>query len=131
VQVPYTVVLVIVGIIMPSEALGLVPSMALSPSIVLPLLLPPLLFEAAFALRWNHLAPVALNITVLATVGVVLSAVLAGGVLVLTGHLTRPIALLFGALVAATDPVAVVRPTLSHPDCVAFLTRNDFNLDAA
>ena len=59
VRIPYTVGLVIVGILLPSDALGLDTSTALSPSVVLPLLLPPLLFEAAFALRWDHLAPVA------------------------------------------------------------------------
>src|SRR5216684_8155853 len=81
VRIPYTVGLVIVGIIVPSDALGLDTPTALSPSVVLPLLLPPLLFEAAFALRWDHLAPVATAIGILATIGVVLSAVVTGGVL--------------------------------------------------
>jgi CPA1 family monovalent cation:H+ antiporter len=108
VRIPYTVGLVIVGIIVPSDALGLDTPTALSPSVVLPLLLPPLLFEAAFALRWNHLAPVATPIGILATTGVVLSAAVTGGVLVLVIHLPWSVALLFGALMAATDPVAVV-----------------------
>jgi CPA1 family monovalent cation:H+ antiporter len=108
VRIPYTVGLVIVGIIVPSDALGLDTPTALSPSVVLPLLLPPLLFEAAFALRWDHLAPVATAIGILATTGVVLSAVVTGGVLVLVLHLPWSVALLFGALMAATDPVAVV-----------------------
>ena len=108
VRIPYTVGLVIVGIIVPSDALGLDTQTALSPGVVLPLLLPPLLFEAAFALRWDHLAPVAIAIGILATIGVVLSAAVTGGVLVLLMHLPWSIALLFGALMAATDPVAVV-----------------------
>jgi len=108
VRIPYTVGLVIVGIIVPSDALGLDTLTALSPSVVLPLLLPPLLFEAAFALRWDHLAPVATAIGILATIGVVLSAAVTGGVLVLVMHLPWSVALLFGALMAATDPVAVV-----------------------
>src|SRR5207237_4483725 len=70
VRIPYTVALVAVGIAL--DALGLVPSTALSPSVVLGLLLPPLLFETAFSLRWEHLARVALPIAILAVVGVVL-----------------------------------------------------------
>jgi CPA1 family monovalent cation:H+ antiporter len=108
IRVPYTVGLVLVGIIVPSHALGLGLSSAMSPSIIFALLLPPLLFEAAFALRWQHLAPVALPVAILATVGVGLSAVVAGGIMVLAGHLPWTVALLFGVLVAATDPVAVV-----------------------
>jgi CPA1 family monovalent cation:H+ antiporter len=108
VRIPYTVALVVVGIILPSNALGLAPPTSLSPSVVLGLLLPPLLFEAAFSLRWEHLAAVALPVAILATVGVVLSATVTAGVLVLAAHLSWSIALLFGILVAATDPVAVV-----------------------
>ncbi len=108
VRIPYTVLLVIVGIVVPSDALGLDTATALSPSIVLPIILPPLLFEAAFALRWHDLAPVGVAVAILATAGVAVCAVVTGGVLVLTGLLSWPVALLFGVLVAATDPVAVV-----------------------
>jgi CPA1 family monovalent cation:H+ antiporter len=51
---------------------------------------------------------VATAIGILATTGVVLSAVVTGGVLVLVLHLPWSVALLFGALMAATGPVAVV-----------------------
>lgn len=106
VRIPYTVALVVVGSIL--GALNLLPATALSPDLVLGLLLPPLLFEAAFSLRWSHLAPVAFPITILATVGVALSAAVSAGVLVFATGLPWSFALLFGILVAATDPVAVV-----------------------
>jgi len=108
IRIPYTIGLVIVGIIMPSDALGLSTATAMSPSIVLPLLLPPLLFEAAFALRWEHLARVSVAIGIFATAGVFLTAAVTGAVLMLVTHLPWSVALLFGALMAATDPVAVV-----------------------
>lgn len=108
IRVPYTIGLVIVGIIVPSDTLGFDTQTALSPNIVLPLLLPPLLFEAAFTLRWEHLAPVSLAIGVFATLGVLVSAAVIGSVLVFAAAMPWSIALLFGAMMAATDPVAVV-----------------------
>lgn len=105
-NVPYTVALVLLGIGI--DALGLLPPTALDPAVVLEVLLPPLLFEAAFALRWEHLAPVAAPVALLATVGVALSAGVTAAVLVLAARIPWSLALLFGVLVAATDPVAVV-----------------------
>ncbi len=103
---PYTVGLVVVGVAL--DALGLVPPTALSPGVVLWLLLPPLLFEAAFTLRWSQIARVGLSMTVLATIGVVLSAGVTAGVLAELGGVSWPLAWIFGGLVAATDPVTVV-----------------------
>lgn len=105
-RIPYTVALVLLGIVL--DALGVVPATALSPDLVLVILLPPLLFEAAFALRWNHLAPVSPALVLLATVGVALSATVGAAVLVVAAGLPWALAALFGILVAATDPVAVV-----------------------
>lgn len=105
-RVPYTVGLVIVGTIV--NLVGLVPPTALSPGIVLWVLLPPLLFEAAYVLRWSQLRRVGLAIGVLATIGVVISALVAAAITRLLLHLPWEIALLFGILIAATDPVAVV-----------------------
>lgn len=104
--IPYTVGLVIAGIII--DVLGLLPPTTLTPEVFLWILLPPLLFEAAFAVRWDHLAPVAPTVTLLATLGVVLSAAVTAAVMVLGLHLPLQTAALFGVLVSATDPVAVV-----------------------
>ncbi|HEX2760668.1 MAG TPA: cation:proton antiporter, partial [Rhizomicrobium sp.] len=71
-------------------------------------ILPPLLFEAALNLHWHELKRDALPVLVLSTLGVVISAaVVAGGMTVL---LAWPFAaaLVFGVLIAATDPVAVI-----------------------
>ena len=106
VRIPYTVALVFVGVML--AALGAVPTTALSPELVLDLLLPPLLFEAAFALRWKPLARMSFPVSILATFGVAVSAIVGATVLVVTAGLPWSLALLFGVLVAATDPVAVV-----------------------
>jgi CPA1 family monovalent cation:H+ antiporter len=105
-RVPYTVGLVLVGIAL--DVLGVLPPASLTPDLFLWVLLPPLLFEAAFILRWDHLARVGPTIAVLATVGVIVSALLTAGVMTLVLKLPWETSLLFGALVAATDPVAVV-----------------------
>lgn len=70
--------------------------------------LPLLLFEAAFDIRWHELRRDLVPVLVLATVGVLVSAaVVSAGMMFLLGWPRLP-ALLFGALIAATDPVAVI-----------------------
>ncbi|MGH2458546.1 MAG: cation:proton antiporter [Chloroflexota bacterium] len=121
-RVPYTVVLVVVGVAL--DWLGLLPPTSLNPSVFLGILLPPLLFEAAFSLRWAHLARVAWAIGVLATLGVVLSAAVTAAVVMLVLHAPVWLALPFGVLIAATDPVAVVslfRQTAVPPDLRALV----------
>ncbi|MCL4499336.1 MAG: sodium:proton antiporter, partial [Chloroflexi bacterium] len=78
------------------------------PEVFLWVLLPPLLFEAAFAIEWTEFARVGISVGVFATVGVVISAAIASAVMLLVLHTPWPVAVLFGILVAATDPVAVV-----------------------
>lgn len=105
-RIPYTVGLVLAGVAL--DVVGVLPPTTLTPDLFLWVLLPPLLFEAAFILRWDHLRPVAPTIVILATIGVVLSALVTAAVLALAVGLPWTVAALFGATVAATDPVAVV-----------------------
>jgi monovalent cation:H+ antiporter, CPA1 family len=49
-----------------------------------------------------------LAVLVLAVPGVILTALIVGGLLSLTTPLALPVAMVFGALISATDPVAVV-----------------------
>jgi CPA1 family monovalent cation:H+ antiporter len=82
--------------------------------------LPPLIFEAAWALNIEqvrkHLAPIAF----LAVPGTLVSAFAVAGVAAATGALPFGPALLLGAIVAATDPIAVsaVFAKLRVPDGV-------------
>jgi len=106
VHVPYSIGLVAAGITL--ALLPFTPSIELTKQVVFTALLPPLLFEAAFQLRWRELKKDLPVILTLATVGVLLSgAVIAAGM----HYLARwpwISASMFGALISATDPVAVI-----------------------
>jgi CPA1 family monovalent cation:H+ antiporter len=67
-----------------------------------------LVFEAAFHLNINELRRNLAAILLLAIPGVILTMFVVGGMLLFSINLSLPIALLFGALISATDPVAVV-----------------------
>ena len=76
--------------------------------IILGLLVPPLIFEAAFHLRSKDLRRDWKIIASFAIPGVVITMVLVGfGVVIGTG-IPFSTAIIFGALISATDPVAVV-----------------------
>jgi len=70
--------------------------------------LPPLVFEAAWNLDAALLRRVGLRVALLAGPGTIATALIVAGILSACGLLPFSSALLFGAIVAATDPVAVV-----------------------
>src|SRR5512144_2591280 len=104
-QIPYTVALVVAGLLLTLQS-GV--KFELTPELILALFVPPLIFEAAFHLNFNELRQNLSAILVLAIPGVILTTFIVGGVLVLGIHLSLAEALVFGSLIAATDPVAVV-----------------------
>jgi CPA1 family monovalent cation:H+ antiporter len=71
-KLPYSVGLVLAGILL--AILPFAPKIMLTKELIFTALLPPLLFEAAFYLHWELLRRNLLVISVLATLGVVLSA---------------------------------------------------------
>lgn len=105
-RLPYTVALVLVGSLV--SALGLLHDVRPSGEAILLVFLPPLLFEAAIDFDVAALGRALPEIVVLAIPGMVISAVLIGLVLARLTPLTIWSALLFGALISATDPVSVV-----------------------
>ena len=80
----------------------------MTPELILALFVPPLVFEAAFHLNFNELKRNAIQIAVLAVPGVLLTTLIVGGLVSYGTSLSLPVAMVFGALIAATDPVAVV-----------------------
>ncbi len=105
-RLPYSVGLVTAGIVLAISPFA--PQTSLTKDLIFTALLPPLLFEAAFSIPWNQLRRDFPVIAVLATLGVVLSAsVTATGMHFLAGWSWID-ALVFGALIAATDPVSVI-----------------------
>jgi CPA1 family monovalent cation:H+ antiporter len=106
IHLPYPVALVVCGVVVEETHLVNLPQ--LEPRVLLFVFLPPLLFDAAFRLDATELRSVARSVVLLAVPGTLATAAIVGVVLVLVLHLPVGTALLFGSIVAATDPVAVV-----------------------
>jgi len=105
-SLPYTVGLVATGIALAPASTQIGP--LLSHDFIYLVILPPLLFEAAISIHWTELRRDLVPVTVLSTLGVVISAaVIAGGMIYALGW-PPPSAIVFGVLIAATDPVAVI-----------------------
>ena len=105
VHVPYTIGLVVAGLVLGlSGGFFRVP---LTEDLILEVFLPALLFEAAYHLPWPRLRAEIRTITALAIPGVIAVTFIVGAVVHLAG-LRWSIALLFGALIAATDPISVL-----------------------
>jgi monovalent cation:H+ antiporter, CPA1 family len=104
-RIPYTVALVIVGLLLTFQQPV---RLELTPELILALFVPPLIFEAAFHIEFRRLRENLLLILALAVPGVLLTTVITG--LIVSAGVSLPLstALVFGALISATDPVAVV-----------------------
>jgi monovalent cation:H+ antiporter, CPA1 family len=104
-RIPYTLLLVIVGLVLATVDVRLV---NLSPGLILFIFLPPLLFEAAWNIKWSELKRDLTPICLYAIIGVVISiAGIAYGLHQFVG-IPLDIALLIGASLSATDPVSVI-----------------------
>ena len=126
--IPYTVMLVVIGLLLGAltrmdllphffEEFGNSISWAghIDPHVVLFVFLPTLVFEASFGMDWHAFRKTAVNATLLAAPGIIIALVLTAALLVGINYLhiglegwTWQIALMFGAVISATDPVAVV-----------------------
>ena len=104
-QIPYTLLLVIVGLVLAFVDVRLV---SLSPALILEIFLPPLLFEAAWNLKWRDLSRELVPVSLYAVIGVVISVVGVALALNQLAGIALPIALLIGASLSATDPVSVI-----------------------
>ncbi len=105
-HVPYSVGLVLAGVTL--ALLPFSPNIVLTKQLVFTAFLPPLIFEAAFQLRWRELRKDLLVILTLATVGVALSAAATAIGMHYLAQWTWISAIVFGVLIAATDPVSVI-----------------------
>jgi CPA1 family monovalent cation:H+ antiporter len=105
-HIPYSVGLVFAGIALALSRF--VPDIELTKQLVFTLFLPPLIFEAAFQLRWRELRKDLAVILTLATVGVMMSAGATAVGMHYLAHWSWISASVFGVLIAATDPVAVI-----------------------
>lgn len=128
---PYTVILLIIGVV-----LGVIARLhiendlwintkiilesvrwasQMDPKVLLFVFLPILIFEGSFAMDLHTFKKTAINSSLLAVPGIIIALFATAGMLMLVRYLNLgfgawdwPIALTFGALISATDPVAVV-----------------------
>ena len=103
---PYSVGLVAAGLL-----IALLPDSAqipLSRELIFQVFLPPLIFEAALQLQWRRFRAELPLTLVLALVGVALAAAVVGAGMHYLAQWSWIGALLFGVLIAATDPVSVI-----------------------
>ena len=105
-RVPYTLLLVIVGLVV--GLLPFLPHEHLDPNLAFYVFIPALLFEGAWNAELDRLEADWLPIVLLAIPGMVLSVLVVAAALYWGIGLDWLLALLVGAIVAPTDPVAVI-----------------------
>jgi len=114
IKLPFTVVLVVIGMALSwlsghfPQLLGPLQGLTLSPDIILYVFLPTLIFESAFNLDARQLRKNIWPILTLAVPGLLLSTAIIGFIVHYTTSLPLPVCLLLGAILSATDPVAVI-----------------------
>jgi len=106
-KIPYTVGLMLTGIVL---AVSPFPSddIEITKDLIFTIFLPPLIYEAAIYIKWQELRRDLPVILTLATVGVVLAAAVTAVGMYYLAKWEWPSAILFGVLIAATDPVSVI-----------------------
>jgi CPA1 family monovalent cation:H+ antiporter len=117
IKVPHTVFLVAVGVVLAGLAslpyLGFLDDLTLTPELLFYIFLPILIFESAYNINIKHLTQDAVIISTLSIVSLLVSALLIafGLDFVLTAvgfEIPFLLSLTFGAIISATDPVAVL-----------------------
>lgn len=105
-RLPYALALVVCGLVV--GATGLLPQAVLDPATLFTLMLPPLLFDAAIQLNADALRRDAKPIATYAVAGTLVVTGVVGALVHLALGLPLATALLFGALIAPTDPISVI-----------------------
>lgn len=121
IKLPYTVLLVLTGLlIVPLTQLpflrdifGFLDDMKLTPELLFYIFLPVLIFESGFNMSIRKMLDSAWSISIMAVVGLLISTFLIAGILYFVlpfvgFEIPFIVALLFGAIISATDPVAVL-----------------------
>ena len=105
-HLPYTVGLVLAGMGLSLMQVRL--QLHLSKDLIFTVFLPPLVFEAALCIRWREFKSDLPVVAVLASLGVLLAAAVTAGGMHYILDWTWGSSIVFGVLIAATDPVSVI-----------------------
>lgn len=120
-KVPYTVLLTLVGLLLVPitsipwlhDSIGFLGNMVLTPELLFFIFLPVLIFESGFNMKIRNMLDNVWSIGLLSVVGLLVSTLVIAGLLTLTLPLIGfdipfILALLFGAVISATDPAAAL-----------------------
>ncbi len=112
-KIPLTILLVFVGMVIAAAGqqvpvLGAVTEFRLTPELVLFVFIPTLIFESAFNLDARQVSRNIWPILTLAIPGLLLSTVIIGSIIQYFTDFDWMVSLLLGAILSATDPVAVI-----------------------
>ncbi len=110
IKLPFSILLVFIGILLHpiKSSVPALASIELTPEMLFYVFLPLLLFESTYNLNWRKFRKNLSVITLFATVGVLISAFIVAGLVHLFTGLNFGIALIFGTVIACTDPIAVI-----------------------
>ncbi len=114
IKLPFTVALVVIGMLLAElgeqspQTLGPLADLKISSGLILYVFLPALVFESAFHLDARLLQRDIASVMMLAVPGLLLSTALIGLVVAAATPIPLAPALLLGAILSATDPVAVI-----------------------
>ncbi|MEO6580942.1 MAG: cation:proton antiporter, partial [Sphingomicrobium sp.] len=106
VGIPYSVGLVVAGFALALTPIG--PDLHITPSLIMLVFLPPLVFEAAIQIEWRAFRREFPLLLALVTIGVALAAGLVAVAMHWLAGWSWLAAAFFGVLIAATDPVSVI-----------------------
>ena len=136
--IPYTVILVVLGMLLGWLArnhaeMHVLLEFQLTPELVLFLFLPALIFESAFNLNARQMIKDLAPILILAILALLISTAIIGAGLRFSLGIDLGLALLFGALISATDPVAVIAlfKELGAPERLTILVEGESLLNDA
>jgi CPA1 family monovalent cation:H+ antiporter len=108
-RISYTTVMILIGLALSFlKIAGGLGSLPLDRSIILGVVVPPLIFEAAMRTRYSVFRTVRITVLLLAVLGVIVSALLGGFLLAFALGLPLAVALTFGVIVSPTDPVSAI-----------------------
>ncbi len=112
-RLPYTIALIFAGIIL--SFFNAFPDIRLTPTLIFHILLPPLLFEAAFNLHFDELKENIKPVLTYAVIGVLIAVFVTGFTLnyifkSFSFDFTMPLIafFLFGSVISSTDPISVL-----------------------
>jgi len=135
---PYTIVLVIIGMALAAisrqwEPLAPLQEFHLTPDLVLFIFLPALIFESGLNLNARQLMKDIIPVLMLAVPALLFSTAVVGTGIWMVLPIDLPTALLFGALISATDPVAVISlfKELGTPERLTVLVEGESLLNDA